>query len=158
MLLQGLSETSFSTFLSLRHVGLITLMCLQSLKLLSNSDAPCSSSSASSWAHCGSDHGCGFCFPPSFHNRFFKLNQTCLHVSLSTRSLSSVLKCCWMFHLQALPQNWLLQTVFPQRSWEVLACGPELEPEMIITPYCLCQAVLLSHLPIQLPRTKEEGC
>jgi len=37
-------------------------------------------------------------------------------------------------------------------GWEVLACSPELEPEMIITLYCPC------HLPINfIPRTKEEG-
>lgn len=40
----GLSETSFSTFLSLRHVSFITLMRSQSLKLLSDSHAPSSGS------------------------------------------------------------------------------------------------------------------
>lgn len=72
------------------------------------------------------------------------------HMSLSTQFLSGV--------------QVLLELSLPGSSsklvasgWEVLACGPELEPEMIITPYCPCQAVLLSHLPIKLPRTKEEG-
>lgn len=44
--MQGLSETSFSTFLRLRHVCFIAIMCLQSLKFPSKSDAPCSSSPA----------------------------------------------------------------------------------------------------------------